>query len=506
MPLLLPGLLQLSRRARYFSFHSFLLDEYRRRKYPADKNVLSSFIKRREWEFGLAVQRCPRHCGSSPVGARRLSNTASGAGPFPRGESVESNLGGYGLYYRSPLIDFGVVAPWGTLLGDQPIPIDVLRTTARASALADTFRDSVEHTEYFRRWMVTDEPIPSGVIDEFAEVACLCRLVELPEERAAVHAAIFSDDPEGVDVRLIAPVHGTATSGVSQRRRSVAHYLTLVRDEPLVVDSEASYREALWSPRTLLSDSHRQIAGQWAALIAKDVWQEAICSVWLEFCRRCLDATRDKGRGLTWQEVRDLSQHLVQGPPLVSARAQTATTLAELSSGDLGMASSATNLATMDLEDIREWTVRMSTATSGLLTVLELARRMEAQDGDGFTTGARVESAWQLSVASVVDALASHLAVGPSVADTMWWLVSTFVLPVHERIAYSKLPELTFRFRWDDGLLRFYDHGVERFPLAAIRDEPLALLTRDLGFWEPDDTGDAMLTPQGTDFISEVLE
>ncbi len=75
---------------------------------------------------------------------------------------------------------------------------------------------------------------------------------------------------------------------------------------------------------------------------------------------------------------------------------------------------------------------------------------------------------------------------------------------VHERIAYSKLPEDTFRFRWEDGRVRFFDNGVGRFPLAAIRSDPLALITRDLGFWNY--TGDeAKLTPLGSAFVTEVL-
>jgi hypothetical protein len=92
MPVLLPGILELSRRARYFSFHAFLLAEYRDRRFQPDGKSLSAFIKRCEWEFGLAVQRCPRGCGSSPVGARRLGGVSLGPGPFPRGESVESAL------------------------------------------------------------------------------------------------------------------------------------------------------------------------------------------------------------------------------------------------------------------------------------------------------------------------------------------------------------------------------------------------------------------------------
>src|SRR4051812_46311965 len=85
MPLLLPGLLELTRRARYFSFHAYLLDEYRMRRFPADPRSLSTFIRRREWEFGLAVQRCPRQCDSRPVGARKLGSLAKESGPFRRG-------------------------------------------------------------------------------------------------------------------------------------------------------------------------------------------------------------------------------------------------------------------------------------------------------------------------------------------------------------------------------------------------------------------------------------
>jgi len=92
MPVLLPGILELTRRARYFSFHAFLLSEYRARRLPADSKSLSAFIKRREWEFGLAVLRCPRKCGSSPVGARRLGRLqVLGQRAVPRGESVESS-------------------------------------------------------------------------------------------------------------------------------------------------------------------------------------------------------------------------------------------------------------------------------------------------------------------------------------------------------------------------------------------------------------------------------
>jgi hypothetical protein len=40
MPRLLPGILELSRQARYFSFHAYLLDRYRELRLPADGNLL----------------------------------------------------------------------------------------------------------------------------------------------------------------------------------------------------------------------------------------------------------------------------------------------------------------------------------------------------------------------------------------------------------------------------------------------------------------------------------
>jgi hypothetical protein len=522
MPVLLPGVLELSRRARYFSCHAFLLAEYQARRFQPDSKSLSAFIKHREWEFGLAVQRCPRGCGSSPVGARKLGSVSLGWGPFPRGESVESAFGGYGLYYRSPMAELGIVARSGTLLGDQPIPIDVLYDTDRARRLAATFKAAVEGTVYYQRAMWTNDDLPADVIEEYAEVACLCQLRERPEERDAVHDALFGMDPadsrptatltfdEEVPIQDDqAPVAGFSEAGVVQRRRSVGHYLTLVGADARVVDSEGIYRELLWSPPTPRSDGHALVGGQWAALIAKDVWQEALCSVWSEFCRSGLAHSRDLGRGLTWDETREVAASLVAGPPNLEAATPTAELASRLAAGTLTIPDTAgadVNVAAAPLESLRRLTDEVDTASSGLVVLLELAHRMQDRSGAGWEQASHIASAWQPSVAAVATGLRTHLADAPAVADTLWWLLSRFIIPVHERIAYSKLPEFTFRFRWEDGLLRFYDHGIGRFPLAAIRHQPLASLTWDLGLWDdPDETSPATLTERGVRFLGEAL-
>ena len=80
MPMLVPGILALSRRARYFSFYPFLLREYQKRQLPPTNQHLSEFMKRRELD--LAVARESRHlriCSSSPS-ARVVEMTANARG------------------------------------------------------------------------------------------------------------------------------------------------------------------------------------------------------------------------------------------------------------------------------------------------------------------------------------------------------------------------------------------------------------------------------------------
>lgn len=516
-PILLPGILELSRRARYFSFHAWLLHTYRERKFKAESSALSSFIKAREWDYGLAVLRCPHGCGSSPVGAQSLRGVVVQPGPYPRGESVKSAFGGYGLYYRSPMAELGLVARAGTLLGDDPIPIDVLHDTERANALVDTFSSAVADTDYVKRWMFTSDPLPEDVLEQLANTACLCQLRVRPDERDAVHAALFTIDqhasatvapgdgaPEGEDDL---PLVLDADSAVAQRRASVAHYLSLIEAQPAVVEDEAAFREALWTPPPPRSEGYRVVGGQWAGLIAKDVWQDALCSIWSEFGWAGLDRTRATGEGLTWAETTELARSLVTGPPVLNPATPTTELAASIASGEVTLPGIIDgSLAAATLESLRAATVELSTASSGLVVLLELHRRAYGRTDPGWAQTATVRSAWQPSVAEVLAAVHAHLAEAPTVTASLWWIVERFVIRVHERIAYSKLPEDTFRFRWEDGRVRFYDNGMGRFPLAAIRYDPLALICRDLGFWEyPSDDDPAALTARGTAFISEVF-
>jgi hypothetical protein len=201
MPILLPGILVLSRRARYLTLFPFLLKEYERLRLDPTNEGLSGFVKRREFEYALAVQLCPNGCGAISAGAVGKDRAAPALNQLvddavPRQESVKSFLGGYGLYYRSPLIDLGLVIPRGTPLGEQVTPVDVLAREGRAQALADAFAEAIANTDYRREHMLGTDPVPVEVLREFAERACLCRLPEFTEEQRLLHSALF-DTPAG---------------------------------------------------------------------------------------------------------------------------------------------------------------------------------------------------------------------------------------------------------------------------------------------------------------------
>src|SRR5262249_30888120 len=158
-----------------------------------------------------------------------------------------------------------------------------------------------------------------------------------------------------------------------------------------------------------------------------------------------------------------------------------------IASGGLRLPGLNEPLHEASLEELRATTEATDSATSGLAVIFELHRRVSGRADSGWVQSSAVRSAWQPSLATVFDAVTTHLESEPTVADTLWWLVQNFIINVHEKIAYSKLPEHTFRFRWEDGRVRFYDNGIGRFPLAAIRHRPLASITRNLGFWERGD-------------------
>lgn len=499
IPLLLPGILALSGRARYFSFHCFLLDEYARRQLPATNAALSKFMLAREYEHALAVEMCPRECGSSPVGARRSGPAAAVVkNSYDRGESVESALAGYGLYYRSPLADLGLVARAGTLLGDKPTAIDILVPGGRGRQLAETFRTAVADTDYFTNYFVGLGTIPRDTLEEYAEVACLCRLDEYIDERNLIRGALFTSQSDELE------------PAARQRRHSFAMFLAAIGDDPAAADERPAFRNHVWEDFLdceRLPEARAQVTSQWTALILKEYMQESLSAMWIDLCKTGLRNQPDDG--FSPEELSALLRTKLAAAKTLRIGKRKISSKPTMLMNELN-AQFASATSKMSLEDLRRWAREQGSAIAGLaflkLVIDRLPRRDSFSETDRSFLDVGVQrSMRQEGLLQVARAFEAHMEEVPTVADTVEWALRGLVIEVHERVAYSKLPNFTFRFRWENGRLRFYDLGVWPFDLADMRHASMSQLSFDLGYWRETADG-GKLTRDGRTFISEAFK
>ncbi|HEY5196510.1 MAG TPA: hypothetical protein VIJ51_05735 [Solirubrobacteraceae bacterium] len=151
--------------------------------------------------------------------------------------------------------------------------------------------------------------------------------------------------------------------------------------------------------------------------------------------------------------------------------------------------------ANLHWEDIRTWTEEQNSAMSRLAALLWFEAHTP-QPGSTLGPWEWVplqDSGRQSGLLRTIMAVRGELATGPTLGDALGWALKTFFLGPHEVIAYSKLPESTFRFCWEEGRLRFYPAGHDRFS-RRVRGATLSPRSvRTLGF------GDASATMRRRD-------
>ena len=503
LPQLMPGILQLSERARYFSIYPWMLWQFAERKRPATGEELDQFIRRREYELCLAMKLCS-HCevaraiGSLSAGPR----VHAGEDPFARGVSIDSTKGGFGLYYRSPLVDLGAVAAVGTPLGAEgkPTPVEVLRKDDRAMALALSFHEAIKGTEYYKRFERSNDPIPREVLEDLAEQVCLCRLPHREDERHAIRELLFEAGSEDQSV----------LAACDARRRGFALFLSLVDSDPEVAYSTPEFWRgviARFEDAPLGGGLGEHTTAAWAALAMKECAQDALCSVWTDFCRSGVD--RQGLDGMTVEQLRGMVDDLTEGELEVDG---SPVSLAPNGTARDAQAQLVNAARDMDWEAVRSWTAQENTAVSGLAALLILAERLPDRGAVHPLWGeiAGRHSEHQDGLLGLISLLRHRLAAEPTLGELIDWLIRRFVLGPHEVIAYSKLPKATFRFSWEEtGRLRFFTPGgggLDRFDPSDDRRAAMASLTEDIGFWARDPATDmARLTADGEQFVSETL-
>jgi hypothetical protein len=499
LPDLIPAILQISERARYFSIYPWMLWQFAERRLTATPAELDCFIRRREFELCLAMKLCP-HCEvASAIGSKNAGpRVTTGDDPFDRGVSVQSAMGGFGLYYRSPLQALGAVAPAGTLLGpDQiPTPIQVLAQNDLALELAETFHASIEGTEYYRSYERSTEPIPRQVMEELAEQVCLCRLPYRTAERDAIRRLMFEPRSEQVAEECAA------------RGQAFALFLSQVEAHEEVAFEDGEFWRSLIARFNAHPNDDSVRGGTvaaWAALAMKECAQDALCSIWTEFCR---SGVAEQGLdGMAADELRAMIERLATAPllELGGTVLEVAATGSARKLQDRAVAAAQE----LDWEDLRAWAAASDSAAAGLVALLVFAARMPDPDA--------VHPLWQEiavrhsdhqdGLFGLLSLLRQFLDEDPSVGALLIRAIQRFLIGPHEAIAYSKLPEATFRFYWEEtGRFRFFTPGtggLDRFQPSDDRRGPMASLSEDLGLWIYDEEADEVaLTEDGRAFVA----
>jgi hypothetical protein len=168
LPTLSPAIVVLTIHPRYHTFYTFLLDEFWRRGRPGSWSAWRDFYRPREFIFSVGANLCdrPEHGAmrnivgnfvTQPLAARRQPTYDTST------HYIESELGGYGLYYRVVMMSLGFIYPGGRGFGT---PVDV--PTPKGKEAADAFRRAVKDTEYYRTYFDQDHAqVHPAVIEEY---------------------------------------------------------------------------------------------------------------------------------------------------------------------------------------------------------------------------------------------------------------------------------------------------------------------------------------------------
>ena len=500
MPELLPGILQLSRRARYFSFFAYLLSVFRSHVDQPDMRALDLFIRRAEYEYGYAVLTCERCSDDASwrtgvLGEVRLRPARRDRpAALRRGLSVDTTLGGYGLFYRNPLQALNVVAAEDTPLDNtHNAPHDVL-ANSRARELAAHFAVAVAGTDWARRYLGGDDPVPAEALAELADAACLCRLDDAKDEREALISLLTSSLAEAPSAQHL---------DSSRRLQGLAHFLEVIGRAPPAAASIYAWRQAMWEASSSLGAGDRstraRTSAAWGAFAAREVQSAAVGIIFDAACR--LGKSRRPPGGWRYRTF------LAAAGDALSAG--TTCTGVEAAAGDRTRAFAGRTAqlnSSLSLEWLLSQAKKSRSVPDSVSLLLELCRRLPdvSRMPPEWRQVASIDGEHQDGLLHFADHLSAHLETDPRLDQTVSWLVRRYVLGPHERVAMSKLPRHTFRFRYDAGELVFYQSPPTDLGDRILRHEPLSLITRDLGLWRDDGTG-AIVTARGRLLIREAF-
>ncbi len=514
LPTLSPGINVLTIHPRYYSFYTFLLDEFWRHDRPRSRSAWVRFFRPREFIFSVGAYLCdrPEHGDLStvvggqktaPLAARQLNAYDTAC------DYIKSDLGGYGLYYGSVIAELGLVYPGGP---GFPYPVDV--PTERGKEVAAAFRKAVENTTYYRIYFDKDDTqVPIGVIREYIRQACLCQL----------------QTPQAPDRSLLLDIflHGGARADA---RRGTFRLLLDIADQTQghAIDEDA-FRQLLYlqaaqggatyDPQDVVLDTYRR----WRLYQAREYYAFALNALWYHLCDWGLAQGGDIRPipiARFWQyletalDFAQLARRMAVPEPHLGVESSFRGLLDWLR-GLVGAGAASFDMVcrfNAPIHEHRLYQLAMEDHSApdimvaGMITMLALLLlrfgRQEFWLQPEWAIS-RMGADGRLSLDGFIATMHRRLRSGDiTISEIARWLYADYIILQHQLVATSKLPDNTFRFQREGDRLRFFNLP-NSLGFMNSRFEALSTTLHELGLCGDFRRPDHPLTLDGRRFLAE---
>ena len=516
LPSLSPGINVLTIHPRYWSFYSWVLDDFWATDLPRTRSAFRDFYRPREALFAMACHVCdaPEHktLVANVVGSRRVRPRAGDVDFDPQFDYIKEALGGYGLYYRSAMELTGALIVAGPANGfpfDAPTPI--------GRALAAAFRDAVSGTRLAATLERGDLAalVPRDVLVEFARAACLCQL----------RMAESHDLPLLQDLFL----HSGTPYEITSRSETLRMLLDLSRCRSSEAIGQDDFRQIIYfrelensqyEPRAELVD----VARRWRVYQGREYFGYVFNRLLRWVSRRGLAET-DAGLTLLpssglWKLVAQAlddsatDPHMGLALPEVDASTRVADFLNALTEEvDVGVSADDVwprhegldeHVLYQACQDIDTDDGRTLIALVALILLLRERFGLPKRGAEfGQEQSLLAEGgALRNGMARFMRLLNQRLLRDPTIAELARWLIEDFVIVQHERVAAAKLPDDTYRVRRVGDSLRFF---AQETPAGFNDSRFLALSTtvHELGWVTTFRGAKRKLTPSGHALLTD---
>jgi len=527
---LLPGIITITPRARYYAFYSWLLVEYGQ-SHPAGVS-LAAFIKRREQIFVLANLAWSASSddnpsegglqGSDKLGKHWLAHQSDTI-PLSMDNYLKASHGGYSQYS-------GVMQALRLTRQRESGALDIL---PQGQELAQAFMDAIRDTRYYEQRAVFDtaESIPRDVLQEYGVRCHLSGLANSPDCLPTLEA-LFA-----FDVKRTLPPPWSGDSSLGNMKSTLGLILDML-DQAEGPFTESHFRRAAayglcvdYEPYRP-AEPLRPFLAHWRMFQLREYYVYALYALWVYF----LHWLRLEGP----QTFQAFCAHLKETIDLTAAASAIGFSIpprspdewpltewlnalldaARIPGGDLtGRCLVFCQTSSTSLNEHAIYRLLNRTGpdepslyvglTWLLLSTLYLRLRgLRDRDQWNAWCWAEFGGARRRSMDLFVRDVCSHMTAGDSVLDTWIWLFRDYIVAQHIITALEKWRQRkanTFHFNYDQGVFEWIRDGVTGFSASRFRQAYDMLA--DLGLYETqtEPKGRPRVTTLGRETLQRVL-